>query len=259
MKVFINNRKETTTNENRAFSPAPPDEVHSSKRDPIHSPTLSKLRGGAEREAVGVESKIAAKQRELTRKHQEAKSNIENCPGLGGGVTLWPTMNDMRLSKRETIHLVFLSTFLTIGCIAVFYSLHGSLMKRLDNSFHQLVNFHLQNALVLDGTEDMFRTSLKQWHKSFHLLIISIEKAVNVNWKDSSLSYSFFWLSYFSGVCGLLYLFIESIFARNRLSPRRIKVWYVLMHVLCVFRRYAANCSVIIVRKWLIYMYICQM
>ena len=125
MKVFINNRKETTTNENRAFSPATPDEVHSSKRDPIHSPTLSKLRGGAEREAVGVESKIAAKQRELTRKHQEAKSNIENCPGLGGGVTLWPTMNDMRLSKRETIHLVFLSTFLTIGCIAVFYSLHG--------------------------------------------------------------------------------------------------------------------------------------
>ena len=35
------------------------------------------------------------------------------------------------------------------------------------------------------------------WNCMIIFLQISIEKAVNVNWKDSSLSYSFFWLSYF--------------------------------------------------------------
>ena len=106
------------------------DPVHSSKLEPIHSPTLSKLREGDTEDTQGVmpkrgDSKITARQRELVRKHQEAKSNLEKCPGIGGGVTMWPAMDDMRLSKRETLRLLILSTFVIAGCTVVFFYLHG--------------------------------------------------------------------------------------------------------------------------------------
>ena len=106
------------------------DQVHSSKLEPIHSPTLSKLREGDTEDTQGVmpkrgDSKITAKQRELVRKHQEAKSNLEKCPGIGGGVTMWPAMDDMRLSKRETLRLLMLSAFIIVGCTVVFFYLHG--------------------------------------------------------------------------------------------------------------------------------------
>ena len=68
---------------------------------------------------------VFAAQRELSRKHHEAKSKVEGLSGLGGGVSLWPAMDDMRLSEEDTRLLVILCGMLVVATVAIFFSCHG--------------------------------------------------------------------------------------------------------------------------------------
>ena len=70
-----------------------------------------------------------AAQRELVKRHYEAKSKIDGISGIGGGISLWPAMDDMRLSGSDTVRLAVLCVVLAVATLTVFYSFHGSLCQ----------------------------------------------------------------------------------------------------------------------------------
>ena len=84
------------------------------------SPTLVQLRG--ERGWRDGRGSVWERQKELERLHHEAKSRRE---GVGGGVSLWPEMDDMRLSRRDTLQLGALCLFLSVTTAALFLACHG--------------------------------------------------------------------------------------------------------------------------------------
>lgn len=70
---------------------------------------------------------VYAAQRELVKRHYEAKSKIDGISGIGGGISLWPAMDDMRLSGSDTVRLAVFCVVLVVATLAVFYSFHGNL------------------------------------------------------------------------------------------------------------------------------------
>lgn len=89
------------------------------------SPMLAQLKDACaemKRPAMGA---VYAAQRELVRKHYEAKSRIDGISGIGGGVSMWPAMDDMRLSRGDTLKLFVICVGLLAATVAVFYSFHG--------------------------------------------------------------------------------------------------------------------------------------
>lgn len=60
---------------------------------------------------------------ELDRLHQKAKSNVGDL--AGGGVSLWPEMDNMRLSRGELWRLVTLCCALFLGTLIFFLYFHG--------------------------------------------------------------------------------------------------------------------------------------
>lgn len=101
------------------------DLVSSASRE---SPTLAQLKrrtedwSEEERPASGV---VYATQRVLERKHHEAKSRLEGISGVGGGVSMWPAMDDMRLSRSDALQLACLSLVLVGATGVVFWMYHG--------------------------------------------------------------------------------------------------------------------------------------
>lgn len=101
------------------------DLVSSASRE---SPTLAQLKRRTEdwseegRPASGV---VYATQRVLERKHHEAKSRLEGISGVGGGVSMWPAMDDMRLSRSDALQLACLSLVLVGATGVVFWMYHG--------------------------------------------------------------------------------------------------------------------------------------
>ena len=112
-------------------------DVHSSRvARQLHSPTLMRLRSGSAAEssdngrrgrATRLDSNIEAKQRVLASKHLSAKSRAGQVAGAGGGITIWPGMDDMRLSQRETVQLTAAAFCLIVGSVCLFMYLHGAL------------------------------------------------------------------------------------------------------------------------------------
>ena len=67
----------------------------------------------------------------LLVKHQEAKDRIDSLC-VGGGISIWPNMEDMRLSKCDVAILVLEAVFLCISTYFLFNFLHG-----MCNCFYQ--------------------------------------------------------------------------------------------------------------------------
>ena len=176
--------------------------VHSSKVAPqLHSPTLMRLRSGSSVDpsdtgrrgkATKLHSKIEAKQRVLTSKHQSARSG----PGVGGGITMWPGMDDMRLSQTETLQLTAAALCLVVGSMCLFMYLHGPLLSQLEQYSVELLSFPAAHPLIVDQTEYIFVQSLQDWHRSFYRLLVRIDSEVNVKWRSVSPLYSTFWVLY---------------------------------------------------------------
>ena len=64
------------------------------------------------------------KQSLLVRKHESARQRVDSM-NVGGGVSLWPEMESMRLTDEEAIHLAAVCVALIAFVIALFYFLHG--------------------------------------------------------------------------------------------------------------------------------------
>ena len=64
---------------------------------------------------------------ELGRRHQQAKSKVKDglAGAAGGGISLWPAMDDMRLSKEEIWQLAVLCALLVVSTCATFHFYHG--------------------------------------------------------------------------------------------------------------------------------------
>ena len=89
------------------------------------SPTLNQLKSCPGESEPRQGTIVSAVQRELAEKHHAAKSKVDGVGGLGGGVSLWPAMDDMRLSGEDTKWLVCVCAVLVAATIAVFFSCHG--------------------------------------------------------------------------------------------------------------------------------------
>ena len=88
------------------------------------SPTLAQLQSRSEDGKPG--GFVHAAQRELEKKHHRAKSRVHaGVSGIGGGVSLWPAMDDMRLSGSEVNWLVVVCGVLIVGTMSVFLACHG--------------------------------------------------------------------------------------------------------------------------------------
>ena len=98
------------------------------------SPTLAQLKTQSDSHSeictknTHLGTVVFAAQKELTRKHHDAKSRVEGVSGLGGGVSLWPAMDDMRLSVDDTRWLVIMCGILVAATVAIFFSCHGMYM-----------------------------------------------------------------------------------------------------------------------------------
>lgn len=68
---------------------------------------------------------VYSKQRALERLHHEAKSRVEGVNGVAGGVSLWPAMDDMRLSKSDSMQLLCLCLVLMAATGTVFMTYHS--------------------------------------------------------------------------------------------------------------------------------------
>ena len=60
----------------------------------------------------------------MVRKHETAKQRVDNV-NVGGGVSLWPDMECMRLNSQEVVQLAVLCVGLALGVTLIFAFLHG--------------------------------------------------------------------------------------------------------------------------------------
>lgn len=65
----------------------------------------------------------------LTGKHINVRQRADKL-NVGGGVCLWPGMEDMRLSRREIIDLLLVSILLIPAVVYGFDKLHGNIHVR---------------------------------------------------------------------------------------------------------------------------------
>lgn len=73
-----------------------------------------------------VGERVQGLRQHLETLHHQAKSNLKN-GGVGGGVSLWPAMDDMRLSKEDVWRLATVCVGLVAGTIAIFNFYHGTI------------------------------------------------------------------------------------------------------------------------------------
>ena len=76
---------------------------------------------------IDVGKPLREKQRVLVDKHNETRQHADTL-NVGGGVSLWPDMQNMRLTRRELISLTMLSVGLMSITYSVFGSIHGMLL-----------------------------------------------------------------------------------------------------------------------------------
>ncbi len=58
------------------------------------------------------------------KKHMDAKSRTDSL-SVGGGVSLWPEMERMRLTQEEGAGLVLVAFSLIVITFCAFYGIHG--------------------------------------------------------------------------------------------------------------------------------------
>lgn len=63
--------------------------------------------------------------KELDKLHHESKSKVKEGVCVGGGVALWPAMDDMRLSREDAWKLAVLNVVLIASTFAIFHMYHG--------------------------------------------------------------------------------------------------------------------------------------
>ncbi|XP_021346000.1 uncharacterized protein LOC110445628 [Mizuhopecten yessoensis] len=184
------------------------------------SPTLERLRM--------TPGRVFKDRQTLIMKHAEAKDKVDSI-GVGGGVAMWPEMERMRLSRGDTIQIVVVVVTLCSTVTGIFNYLHGAVISRLLFYYGKLKTHHPSHPVTMT-TQKGFNTSLISWHQDFSQLL----KDLHHSFDQSSvpLTYPVYICCYTAGLGTLVYYLYDSMFAKNKLSPKRIKKWVCLLTVI---------------------------
>ncbi|XP_033109492.1 uncharacterized protein LOC117110785 [Anneissia japonica] len=185
------------------------------------SPSLAQLRM--------TPGKALQKQKLLEEKHRLAKSKVSSM-GPGGGVSIWPEMDDMRLTPKE-MHLIVIISLVLIGFVCqLFWLLHGNTFNFIKKYNYKLYAFSLNHPLDLSAQENL-NTSCLAWHDGFFRLMNSIDEDLGTDLSKTPASYKLAIFLYLGGLGTLLYYLADSMLAKSKLTPKRIKSWISLLVV----------------------------
>lgn len=185
------------------------------------SPGLSKLR-------MTPGHKLQEKKDLLMRKHEQAK-NQNKTSYVGGGVSIWPQMENMRLTGQDSKVLIAAATFTFASVLSSFLVLHGNLMQYLSTYHAQLNQFHVIHLVDVESGQDRLNESLLEWHTAYRVLLEEIKSVINTNLSKTPVFYQVYICLYALGIGVLLYYIADNVFAKNRLTPHRIKIWICLL------------------------------
>ena len=115
--------------------------------------------------------KMRERQSILLKKHHNAKSKASSL-NVGGGVALWPEMDNMRLMRDETVMLIGVALLLITVTIGFFQIIHGDLQNQLRKHHQIITHFHERHPLQTFSSNSSFHHSIKLWHYGFiHTLV----------------------------------------------------------------------------------------
>ncbi|XP_067838741.1 uncharacterized protein [Heptranchias perlo] len=172
---------------------------------------------------------LQQKQKLLREKHLKAKSSVDKIP-VGGGVSLWPEMDNMRLTKGEVIVLTVSSLLLSFAVIILFDYLHGPLLMHLNYYSGRVWAFHGYHPIT-SSSEAALNQSLIRWHKDFWKLLDNIQRQFEVPFHRVHVTFVLYIMLYIAGITVLLYYLVDNMIQKSRLTPKRIKIWLTLLVV----------------------------
>ncbi|XP_064413869.1 uncharacterized protein LOC106701959 [Latimeria chalumnae] len=114
---------------------------------------------------------LKEKQRLLQEKHKAARSSADRL-AVGGGVSLWPEMDTMRLTTEEGVLLFLSSVLLSLAVFIVFKHLHGPLHLSLHHYISNVRTFHRNHPIISESSMAL-NHSVIRWHKNFRRLLVS--------------------------------------------------------------------------------------
>ncbi|XP_051876124.1 uncharacterized protein LOC127572668 [Pristis pectinata] len=169
---------------------------------------------------------LQQKQKLLQEKHLKAKSSVDKIP-IGGGISLWPEMDNMRLTRGEVIGLAITSFLLSAAVFVMFEYLHGPSLLHLNLYSGRVRAFHRDHPLS-SSSELALNQSLIRWHKDFWKLLEKIQWQFEAPFHVTFILYV---LLYIAGIMILLYYLVDNMIQKSRLTPKRTKNWLVLLVV----------------------------
>ncbi|XP_078697497.1 uncharacterized protein LOC144925390 [Branchiostoma floridae x Branchiostoma belcheri] len=168
---------------------------------------------------------------------------------MGGGVSLWPQMDNMRLTRRETVVLTAWCVGLVLAVQAIFSYLHGvgsrrlfwrprlqlalscHVMRKLLVFTGRLRRFHGDHRLEVTRGQQQFDRSVLRWHTDYRNIMESIEQDFHVSVGGAPVLFQLSLLLYLLSICTLLYYLGDNMLSKSKLTPRRIKLWVSLLVV----------------------------
>ncbi|KAL8567167.1 hypothetical protein ACOMHN_033069 [Nucella lapillus] len=172
---------------------------------------------------------LKEKQRELIKKHEQIRQNSDKL-NVGGGVTLWPNMNQMRLSRNEIVTLVLACLVLVLLMGLLFVQLHGETFRIMGRLTSALIAFGESHPIRNTGRQADLKVSLLAWHSDFRKLMDGVDMSLNVS--PPSAGYQVYIACYVLMLLVLIYFLGDNVFSNSKLSPGRIKKWVCLLLVM---------------------------
>ncbi|GFO25806.1 hypothetical protein PoB_005231100 [Plakobranchus ocellatus] len=185
------------------------------------SPSLSRLRT-----TPGV---LKEKQRRLISQHEEIRQKGDQLR-VGGGVSLWPKMIQMRLTRQEIYYLVVQAVILSILAGWMLHKLHGNTFERLKSLALAVEKFCEDHEISESSNQTIFQEQIIQWHRGLLHLKNTVVDQFTVK-RMSSLC-QFYSLTYVTGLATLVYYLLDNMLAHNKLTPSRIRKWACLLAVI---------------------------
>ncbi|KAJ8285401.1 hypothetical protein GJAV_G00026390 [Gymnothorax javanicus] len=170
---------------------------------------------------------LQERQRQLQEKHQRAKESLDQL-AVGGGVSLWPEMDRMRLTPQEGVALCLGCVGVSFSVYLIFRYLHGTLLLNV-HQYTAVVNGFTAAHPVHHGSQSALNHSLLTWHNHFLQLLDSIKKQFETQLLQTRGSYQLYLLLYVTAISTLLYYLADNVIRKSHLTPRRIKMWVLLL------------------------------
>uniref|UniRef100_W5ML40 Uncharacterized protein n=1 Tax=Lepisosteus oculatus TaxID=7918 RepID=W5ML40_LEPOC len=170
---------------------------------------------------------LQEKQKLLQEKHEKAKESLDKL-AVGGGVSLWPEMDNMRLTAEEGFVLFISCVLMILSVFLVFRYLHADLLKSLHNYTGQVKDFSAGHPII-SISESSLKNSVLTWHKDFWKLLDDIQRQFETHLLQAHATYLLYLGLYFVAISTLLYYLADNVIQKSRLTPRRIKIWVLLL------------------------------